>query len=219
MATDIAFSLGVLAVLGKRVPTTLKVFLTAAAIADDLGAVAVIALFYTETICWGALAVALILLGTLYVMARVLGVHRMGILLLLVLGVWAAVFVSGIHATVAGILVALVVPVHPAIAPSSFLARAHDRLDRLKTPQLAAESMLGDKEQMETITDLELSCRRLQSPGLRFEHYLHPAQAFFVLPLFALANAGVVLDQGLLRATITPTAYAPIFASCSMCSR
>jgi NhaA family Na+:H+ antiporter len=214
MATDIAFSLGLLAVLGKRVPVTLKVFLTAAAIADDLGAVAVIALFYTNTINFLALAIALVLLGILYVTARVFGVRRMGILLLLALGVWAAIFLSGIHATVAGILVALVVPVRPTISPESFLALAHDRLGRIKASQLAAERTILDEAQTQAIAELERASRSLQSTGLRFEHYLHPVQAFFILPLFALANAGVVLDQGLLRATITPEGLGVLLGLC-----
>jgi Na+:H+ antiporter, NhaA family len=214
MATDIAFSVGVLVILGKRVPISLKVFLTAAAIADDLGAVVVIALFYTEKIHFMALMVAVVLLGVLYAAARIYGVRRMGILLLLVLGIWAAVFVSGIHATIAGILVALIVPVRPTIAPESFLTLAHDRLSRLKTSQVASKSMTSDEEMMEAVADIELASRRLQSTGLRFEHYLHPVQAFFILPLFALANAGVALDQGLLRATFTPEGLGVLLGLC-----
>jgi Na+:H+ antiporter, NhaA family len=214
MATDIAFSVGVLVILGKRVPISLKVFLTAAAIADDLGAVVVIALFYTEKIHFIALMVAVVLLGVLYVAARIYGVRRMGILLLLVVGIWAAVFVSGIHATIAGILVALIVPVRPTIASESFLTLAHDRLSRLKTSQVASKTMNSDEAMMAAVADIELASRRLQPTGLRFEHYLHPVQAFFILPLFALANAGVALDQGFLRATFTTEGIGVLLGLC-----
>src|SRR5512137_50228 len=121
MATDIAFALGVLALLGPRVPLGLKVFLTALAIADDLGAVLVIAAFYTERINPVALAVAAGSLGLLYLATR-LPVRRYGAYLLLAFAVWAATLASGVHSTVAGILIALTVPVRSGIEPGAFLA-------------------------------------------------------------------------------------------------
>jgi NhaA family Na+:H+ antiporter len=214
MATDIAFSLGILAVLGKRVPTTLKVFLMATAIADDLGAVAVIAVFYTETIHVASLVVAIVLLGVLYVATRILGVRQLGIVLVLTLGIWLAVFASGIHATIAGILVALIVPVRPTIAPRKFIELARDCADRLQAAQLNPKSGLANDEQMEAIAELEQASRQVQSPAERLEHCFHPVQAFFVLPLFALANAGVVLDQGVLRATLTPEGLGVLLGLC-----
>ena len=165
MATDIAFSLGILAVLGKRVPTTLKVFLMATAIADDLGAVAVIAAFYTETIHVASLVVAIVLLGVLYVATRILGVRQLGIVLVLTLGIWLAVFASGIHATIAGILVALIVPVRPTIAPRKFIELARDCADRLQAAQLNPKSGLANDEQMEAIAELEQASRQVQSPA------------------------------------------------------
>jgi len=204
MATDIAFALGVLAVLGKRVPTSLKVFLTAAAIADDLGAVVVIALFYTETIHLTWLLLALALLAVLYVAARVLKIRSMGILLGLIVGVWIAVFVSGIHATVAGILVALLVPVKPTAEPRRLLELVEDRVRWLKGTKMTAQSVVFDHEQLEAVVEVEEAARRLQPAGLRLEHYWHPVQAFLILPLFALANAGVRLDHGLLPAVASP---------------
>ncbi len=113
MATDIAFALGVLAMFGKRVPIGLKVFLTALAIADDLGAVSVIAIFYTDSIDFKALLVGGVLLAALFAAVRV-RFSRIGGIVFLIAGVWVAVFASGVHATIAGILVAMVVPVQRA---------------------------------------------------------------------------------------------------------
>ena len=127
MATDIAFALGVLAMFGTRVPLGLKVFLTALAIADDLGAVAVIAIFYTATLNVPALLTAAVLIASLFVAIRA-GVSQRGILYLLILSVWAAVFASGVHSTVAGILLAMVIPVRPQIDPRQFVDDAIARL-------------------------------------------------------------------------------------------
>ena len=204
MATDIAFSLGMLAVLGKRVPLGLKVFLTAAAIADDLGAVVVIALFYTETMRLAALLVALAALAALFYVTRVLQVRRLLIVLGLIFVVWIAVFASGIHATVAGILVALLVPIKPTAEPRGLLDLIEDRLRRLRGAAPTATSMVLESEQLEAAVDMEQAVHRLQPAGLRLEHYWHPVQAFLILPLFALANAGVRLDQGIVRGRHQP---------------
>jgi NhaA family Na+:H+ antiporter len=204
MATDIAFSLGVLTILGNRVPTTLKVFLAAAAIADDLGAVVVIALFYTQTIRLVWLFVALGLLAVLYLVMRVWQVRRLGILLCLIIPIWIMVFVSGIHATVAGILVAMLVPIKPVAEPRRLLDLAEDRLRRLRGDNLTAESMVFDQQRLEAVVEVEEAARQMQPPGLRLEHYWHPVQAFLILPLFALANAGVRLDQGVAQAVTSP---------------
>lgn len=203
MATDIAFSLGMLAIFGSRVPIGLKVFLTAAAIADDLGAVLVIALFYTETVRLAWLLVALAFLGVLCFATRVMNIRRLGILLIPIVAIWIAVFASGIHATVAGILVALLVPVKPRAEPRALLELAEDRVRRLRIASPTAESVVLDEHQLECAVELEDAARRMQPAGLRLEHYWHPVQAFFILPLFALANAGVRLDQGLFEVLTT----------------
>jgi NhaA family Na+:H+ antiporter len=204
MATDIAFSLGMLAVFGKRVPMAVKIFLTAAAIADDLGAVVVIALFYTETIRFAWLLIALAILALLFLVARVLRIRRLGILLPLIIGVWLTVFASGIHATVAGILVALLVPIKPMAEPRSLLDLIEEKLRWLKGTDVTAHSMIFEQEQLEAVIELEEFARQMQPAGLRLEHYWHPIQAFFILPLFALANAGVRLDQGIFQAIVSP---------------
>lgn len=187
-----------------RVPVGLKVFLTAAAIADDLGAVVVIALFYTETIRLATLVVALVFLAILYFVMRVLRVRRLGILLSLMLVVWVAVFASGIHATVAGILIALLVPIRPTAEPHRLLDLAEERIRQLRGTAPTAASMVLNSEQLEAAVEIEQAVHRMQPAGLRLEHYWHPVQAYLILPLFALANAGVRLDQGVFEAIRSP---------------
>jgi Na+:H+ antiporter, NhaA family len=143
MATDIAFALGIMALLGSRVPLALKVFLTALAIADDLGSVLVIAVFYTERIRWEALAVGLMLLVLIGLMIR-RDVRLPIVYGVLSIGVWLAVFTSGIHATVAGILLAMLVPVRPRLTASEFLARASAELDALRGSELTRDSLLSN---------------------------------------------------------------------------
>lgn len=204
MATDIAFALGVLAMFGKRVPVSLKVFVAAAAIADDIGAVLVIAMFYTETIRWTALLIAGLLLLALLFVTRVWKVHRLDLILVLVIGVWLAVFVSGIHATIAGILVAFLVPVTARIDPKEFLTKTEERLQWLKQSELTRESMVLDERQLGVITELHDATRQLEPAGLALEHFWHPVLVFFVLPLFALANAGVSFGDDALAKLLSP---------------
>jgi Na+:H+ antiporter, NhaA family len=192
MATDIAFALGVLAMFGTRVPLGLKVFLTALAIADDLGAVAVIAIFYTATLNVPALLTAAVLIASLFAAIRA-GVSQGGILYLLILGVWAAVFVSGVHSTVAGILLAMVIPVRPQIDPRQFVDDAIARLSRLLEAGVSVRSVLDDRGHLSTLERIHARASDAMPAGLILEHALHPVQVWLILPLFALANAGVAI--------------------------
>jgi NhaA family Na+:H+ antiporter len=190
MATDIAFALGILALLGSRVPIGLKVFLTALAIADDLGAVLVIALVYTTKIRWLPLAVTLACLLLLAVSIRT---HRPHPLIngALVIGVWLSVLASGIHATVAGILVALLVPVRPRLSPSEFFDMVSQGLTALRAVEPTRDSVVADRAQLDLLVRLDDAASDMRPPGLTLERFLHPVQAFFILPLFAFVNAGV----------------------------
>ncbi len=205
MATDIAFALGILALFGSRAPTSLKVFLTALAIADDLGAITVIALFYTESMSFVALGVAAALLGGIVLAGR-RGIRSTSVYLLLAVGVWAAILASGIHATIAGVLLAMVVPVKAALEPREFLSRSRKRLAELEEAELTRASMVSDKEQMDALDDMYLAVEDMRPVGINLEHLLHPIQAFLILPVFALFMAGVPLggdSTGVLASTVS----------------
>jgi len=203
MATDIAFALGVLAIFGTRAPLGLKVFLTALAIADDLGAVVVIALFYTERINVVALAVAVVFLVILYPVVR-LRVKRRGLVLALMVVVWLAIFTSGVHATIAGVLLALVIPVQPKVNPKQFVSDAEAVLEKLKQRQESESCIVTDREQLHALEFVHTGSGDALPAGLMLEHSLHPVQVWFVLPLFALANAGVRIDSHIGEALANP---------------
>jgi NhaA family Na+:H+ antiporter len=203
VATDIAFALGILALFGSRAPIGLKVFLTALAIADDIGAVLVIAFFYTAKLKLGALLLA----GAFMVLiagARAIGIRRSGIYLALAIGVWLSVLTSGIHATVAGILVAMLVPIRARIEPEKFMATTRIRIAELESADLTQDSMVADEAQLHALDDIHQVTGDMIPPGIALEHQLHPLQAFLILPLFALFNAGVTLGGGALNDTTDP---------------
>ncbi|MGI8911592.1 MAG: Na+/H+ antiporter NhaA [Rubrobacteraceae bacterium] len=184
MATDIAFALGMMALLGDRVPLSLKVFLTALAIVDDLGAVLVIALFYTDEIEVLNLLITAGALALAFLYGR-LGGRNLKVLAFFGIVVWFFVLQSGVHATVAGILLALATPIRRKIAPQDLRQELRAGLER------------GEFEEVEMkVANLERVLGDAQSPLHRLEHLMHPWVAFLVLPIFALFNAGVALGGG-----------------------
>jgi len=205
MATDIAFALGVLAVFGTRAPLGLKVFLTALAIADDLGAVAVIAIFYTDTINIRALILAAGLLVVLFVAIRV-GFRSLGLLLPLIVAFWLAVFASGIHATVAGILVAMLIPVRPRLTVEAFVRHAENFMHGLGTAGESDHLVVPDTYHLNAVERHREVAADILPPGLVLEHMFHPIQVWFILPLFALANAGVAIGGDLMEVLANPLA-------------
>ena len=205
MATDIAFALGVLAIFGKRAPLGLKVFLTALAIADDLGAVAVIAIFYTEKIEVTALIVAAVFLIALFAAIR-LRVRWAGVLIALMVAVWLGVFASGVHATVAGILLAMVIPVRPLVQTSQFVIEAEAYLEQVKERMQDSSCIITDSEQLNAVERVHIQAGDALPTGLMLEHFLHPIQVWIILPLFALANAGVPLGGDVLGTLMSPLA-------------
>lgn len=198
MATDIAFAIGVLALLGDRVPISLKVFLTALAIADDIGAVLVIAAFYSSGIAWGALAIAALLL-LVSIGANAARVRAPWVYAVIGVALWIAVVSSGVHGTVAGVLLALTIPVHTRVNEAEFMIegrRALDDFDRAlpsPSPGLSV-TVLTNEPSQEALHRLEELCEQAQPPLHRLEHALHGLVAFGIMPLFALANAGVHLS-------------------------
>ena len=209
MSTDIAFSLGVLALLGSRAPLPLKAFLTAFAIVDDIGAIVVIAVFFTETISWHHLGVAAVMLGLLAVF-NLLGVRNILAYTLVSLVIWVSFFESGIHPTISGVLIALTIPLRVRIEPGQFVTRARALVDiferegngeRRGTFALTTETQHGVLEKLEALS------KQVESPLQRLEHALHPWVAFVIVPLFALANAHVHLPSGFDVILASPVAW------------
>ena len=193
MATDIAFALGVLALLGSRAPLALKVFLTAFAIVDDIGAVLVIAFFYTETIYWSSLVAAAVFL-LLLIAVNAWGIRNALVYLLLGTGLWIAFLKSGVHATVAGVLLAMTIPASRRINVEEFIAKTRGVLDDFDRNNMDRQDPVDSTEFSDTtLHTIEETCEALQSPLHRIEHSLHPWVSYAIMPVFALANAGVTL--------------------------
>ena len=203
MATDIAFALGVLALLGDKAPVALKVFLTALAIVDDIVAVLVIALFYTSEVSWGALGVGAAFLAAL-VVANLIGVGRTLVYALLGVGLWLCFLLSGVHATIAGVLLALTVPAISFINPGAFLDRSRYVLDRFEQAGEKGENVLSNEERQAALRALNHAAYKLEPPLHELEHALHPWVVFAIMPLFAFANAGVQLGGGVGDALTSP---------------
>ena len=204
MATDIAFALGVLALLGSRVPTALKVFVTAVAIVDDLGAVLVIAAFYTAKLSLGMLGVGAGFLLALVIL-NLSGVRKTWPYAILGLGLWVAFLKSGVHATIAGVLLAFTIPARRLIDAPAFLDRAKKYLQEFEDDVQPGRTE-PTPDQSDALHSLEHAAEQLETPLTRLEHGLHPLVAFFIMPVFALANAGVALGGGLGEAITSPVA-------------
>lgn len=201
MATDIAFALGALALLGKRVPKNLLTFLVALAIVDDLGAVTVIALFYTETLNYSALTAAaciLILLLTL----NLGGIRSPSPYVLLGLVLWLAMLKSGVHATLAGILLAFTIPMRPKYDPKRFLAQINEMVGQIRRTYQREENILKNDELRSRVQSLGEGVNLVQAPAQILEHKMHLPSAFLIIPIFSLANAGVPIDWSSLGAIV-----------------
>lgn len=190
MATDIAFALGVLYLLGDKVPVSLKIFLTALAIVDDLGAVLVIAFFYTSDI-----SIMSLLLGLGFVLVMFVG-NKLGIrnivfyAVLGIGGVWVAFLLSGVHATIASVLAAFVIPADVRIKENTFIERINASINKFKEMEPNDKTTLTD-EQVNQLAVIKYDTNCALPPLQRLEHAMHPFVTFIVLPIFALANAGV----------------------------
>ena len=202
MATDIAFAVGVLVLLGNRVPKALLTFLVALAIVDDLGAVVVIAVFYTDTIYLGALGTAAGLFALLILM-NVLGIRKPLPYFLIGLLLWLAMLKSGVHATLAGVLTALTIPATPKFEPNQFSKLVRGMLDKFDRSHKPGVSIMRNEEQRSILQTLENGVHLVETPLQRLEHGMHAPVAFLIIPLFALANAGVPINFSSLGDTLS----------------
>jgi NhaA family Na+:H+ antiporter len=203
MATDIAFALGVLTLLGSRIPSGLKVFLTALAIVDDMGAVVVIALFYSGTpVLFPSLvaagAVALLILLNKSGMRPVTPYLVVGALL------WLALHEAGMHATIAGVLLAMTIPSRTRINAQEFSIHARGFLEEFDKAETGDLLVLTSKGQQEALHALEKATEQVQAPLIRLEHGLQPLVQYGIMPAFALANAGVRLTGEIDGPLLTP---------------
>lgn len=193
MATDIAFALGALALLGNRVPQSLLMFLVALAIVDDLGAVVVIAVFYTETINMTALLAVGIIICTLIAL-NLGGIRRITPYALVGVLLWIAMLKSGVHATLAGVLLAFTIPMKPKYDPKRFLALLRESADNIKSVFGQNESIITNDALRSHVRALSSGVYKVQAPAQVLEHKLHLPSAYLIIPIFALANAGVPIN-------------------------
>ncbi len=203
MATDIAFALGILILLGDRIPVSLKLLLTSIAIVDDIGAVIVIALFYTSEIDWNYLMFG----GGVYVLLwclNLINFRRTPIYILLGLILWYAMLKSGVHATLAGILLALTIPARANRGVSEFIKSGTSLLLQMGEAPKKLTLAAKDKHVQSSVETIEANCQEVISPLHRLEHALHPWVAYLIVPLFAFANAGVIIDHQLLSQVFEP---------------
>ncbi|HXP08494.1 MAG TPA: Na+/H+ antiporter NhaA, partial [Acidobacteriaceae bacterium] len=184
MATDIAFALGVLALLGSRIPVALKVFVAALAIVDDIFGVLVIALFYTQHISLWALVLAFVGVAVSFT-ANWMGIRSPAVYAVIGICVWIAVLNSGVHATIAGVLLAFTIPARNSLDKAEFLHQSRGLLDQFEANDI------NSAKAHHAIHLLEQKCEMIESPLHRIEHALQPWVSFMIMPIFAFANAGV----------------------------
>ena len=191
MATDIAFSLGVLSLLGKRVPLSLKIFLTAFAVVDDIGGILVIAIFYSSEVAYGYLIVAAILYVFLYYMGK-FGMTQKIFFLFFGIIIWYLFLQSGVHSTISGVILAFVIPARPRLDVGKYIKRIRDVISTF--PVSDSDKIVLTNEQIATLKQVEQASDFVISPLQSLEDNLHGTVNFIILPLFAFANAGVVFS-------------------------
>ena len=202
VATDIAFALGILSLLGKRVPISLKILLAAFAIFDDIGAIIIIAIFYSSSISWIALGTGCVLLGLLFLIGRA-GVKKLAIFMVVGFVVWLVFMESGVHATIAGVLLALAIPCRPRIKPGEVKEVTRDILEEYS----AALKEKDEERRKLALVAFEALGREARSPLARLEHILNQYVNFVILPLFAFVNAGVALSGKTLADIANPVGF------------
>jgi NhaA family Na+:H+ antiporter len=192
MATDIAFTLGILKLLGKRVPIGLKIFLTAFAIVDDIGAVLVIAIFYSTNIQWDLIMYAMLLFGVVIFLSYK-QVYSKYFYFVIGFIVWLLFLKSGVHPTIAGILMAFTIPIQRKVDCMSYFKSVTNELKFFKDNSTPSNTLMS-KQQIEAVGNIENLTEEVYSPLQQLEHNLHGWVSYIIMPIFALANAGVILS-------------------------
>lgn len=209
MATDAAFALGALILLGKRIPAGLKIFLVAMAIVDDIGGIIVIALFYSENLQLNMLWISAGLTGVLLLM-NLLGIRYPLPYLGVSISLWYTVLLSGVHATIAGVLAALAIPAHPRLHPwflALKLRKAAKTMDEID-PRKSQDRILADAEKHEVLKSVKQRAKATRTPLRSWENTMERPVSLIVLPLFAFLNAGIALSAETLSAmTSSPMSW------------
>jgi NhaA family Na+:H+ antiporter len=202
MATDIAFALALLSVAGKHIPSSVKVFLSALAVADDLGAVLVIAFFYSASL---SLTPLLFGAGFLLILAvgNAIGIRSTAFYIIIGFGVWVGFFLSGVHATIAGVLVAFTIPARTIINEKVYSSKLKALADDFDE-EIPNNSTLTTPRQHQTIEAIKKLSMAAETPLQKIEYALHPWVAFVIMPLFALANAGIVISADFFTSLLNP---------------
>ena len=212
MATDIAFVLAILHLLGKKVPLNLKIFLTALSIVDDLGAVLVVALFYTNEITMNFLLSGFGFVGLL-ILGNLLGVRTPIFYILVgIFGVWTGFMMSGIHATVAGLVTAFTVPANVKLSDVKFVEKLKTLTKKFEKAATTDASIVTN-EQLHLISEIEYYSKSAITPLQKLEHSLHPIVSFIIMPVFALANAGIHFPPDFLATFLSPVSLGVFFGS------
>jgi len=193
MATDIAFALGAIALLAHRVPKALITFLVALAIVDDLGAVMVIAVFYTETLSMNALLAVAVIFAMLMVL-NVAGIRKILPYFILSIFLWYAMYLSGVHATLAGVLGAFSIPARPKYNPDRFSQQVSELMQRFNDSHVSGQSIMTNDKLRAIVQTLGNGIHEVEAPLQRLEHAWHLPVAYLVIPIFALFNAGIPLN-------------------------
>lgn len=206
MATDIAFALGVVLLLGKRVPSSLKLFLVTLAVVDDLGAIVVIAIFYSTGIASFWLLCSAFLIGVL-VALNYAGVRSLIPYLLIGVVLWFCVHESGIHATISAVILAFCIPTEPKMPSKNFIEKMQKEIEHFTHSDLERKYAILSDDQIHQIEKMQKALSKVQSPLSKLEHFLHAYSTYLIMPLFAFANAGVAIGGGNIDTTTSHIIY------------
>lgn len=210
MATDIAFAVGVLVMLGSRVPRGLMALLLAIAIIDDLGAIVVIALFYSSNISFEALGAAAAIIGAMYLLNQ-LGVRKITPYFILAMALWYAMLLSGVSPTLAGVFGAFMVPARPKYDPTYFANKSRELLGKFEASSRQNPEVNKNEELKALLHTMEHSVHNVATTSQRLEHIWHLPVAFLIVPIFALFNAGISLSWSELQVAAATPVFQGIF--------